>query len=63
MAGVGFLQSFSEKPIREGGWPYLDPMDSVCLRTASMEWTAREVRAAWRALFLPDSEGTGNGAR
>ena len=29
MAGVGFLQSFV---------PYLDPMDSVCLRTASMEW-------------------------
>ena len=22
----------------EGVWPYLDPMDSVCLRTASMEW-------------------------
>ena len=21
-----------------GVWPYLDPMDSVCLRTASMEW-------------------------
>ena len=27
-----------EKPIWEGVWPYLDPMDSVCLRTASMEW-------------------------
>ena len=22
----------------EGVWPYLDPMDGVCLRTASMEW-------------------------
>ena len=29
MAGVGFFQSL---------WPYLDPMDSVCLRTASTEW-------------------------
>ena len=24
--------------------------------------SAREVRAAWRALFLPDSEGAGDGA-
>ena len=23
---------------------------------------AREVRAAWRALFLPDAEGAGDGA-
>ena len=38
MAGVGFLQSVWEKPIWEGVWPYLDPMDTVCLRTASMEW-------------------------
>ena len=38
MAGVGFLQSLWEKPIWEGVWPYLDPMDSVCLRTVSMEW-------------------------
>ena len=27
-----------KKPIWEGVWPYLDPMDSVCSRTASMEW-------------------------
>ena len=27
-----------EKTIGEGVWPYLDPMDSACLRTASMEW-------------------------
>ena len=38
MAGDGFLQSLWEKPIWEGVWPYLDPMDSVCLRTASTEW-------------------------
>ena len=38
MAAVGFLRSLWEKPIWEGVWPYLDPMDSVCLRTASMEW-------------------------
>ena len=38
MAGVGFLQSLWETPIWEGVWPCLDPMDSVCLRTASMEW-------------------------
>ena len=31
MAGVGFLQSLWERPI----W---DPMVSVCLRTASIEW-------------------------
>ena len=38
MAGVGFLQSLWEKPSCEGVWAYLDPMDTVCLRTASMEW-------------------------
>ena len=38
MAGVGFLHSLWEKPTWEGVWPYLDPMVSVCLRTASMEW-------------------------
>ena len=38
MAGVGFLQSLWETPISEGVWPYLDPMDSVCFRTASMYW-------------------------
>ena len=37
MAGVG-LYNVWEKPIWEGVWPCLDPMDSVCLRTASMEW-------------------------
>ena len=67
MAGVGFLQRLWEKPIWEGVWPCLDPMDSVCLRTASMECNVpgkyREVRAAWRALFLFDSEGAGDGAR
>ena len=29
--------SLWEKQTWEGVWPYLDPMDSVCLRTASME--------------------------
>ena len=37
MAAVGFLQTLWEKPIWEGVWFFLDPMDSVCLRTASME--------------------------
>ena len=52
MAGVGFLQSLWEKTIWEGVWPFWDPMDSACSRTASMGMErAREVRAAWRALF------------
>ena len=38
MAGVDFLQSLWEEPIWEGVWPHLDPRDSVCLRTASVEW-------------------------
>ena len=38
--GVGILQSLWEKPIWEGVWPNLDPMDTVCLRTASMERNA-----------------------
>ena len=41
MAGVGFVQNLCEKPNWEGVWPYLDPTDSVCLRTASMEWNVR----------------------
>ena len=40
MAGVGFLQSLWEKPIWKCVWPFLDPMDSVCLRTASMDRNA-----------------------
>ena len=32
--GAGFLQLLWVKPI----WPFLDPWDSVCLRTASVEW-------------------------
>ena len=40
MAGVGFLQSLWEKPVWEGVWPYLNPLNSVCVcsSTASMEW-------------------------
>ena len=38
MADDGLLRSLGEKPIWEGVWPYLDPMDSVCLRAASVEW-------------------------
>ena len=38
MACAGFLHSLWEKPTWEGVWPYLDPWDSVCLHTASMEW-------------------------
>ena len=52
MAGVGFLQSFREKPIWEGVWPYLDPMDCVCLRTASMEWNMPEKYGPHGELFF-----------
>ena len=38
MAGVVFLRSLWRKPIWECVRPYLDPLDSVCSRTASMEW-------------------------
>ena len=38
MAVVGFLQSLWEKPMWKGIWLHLDPMDCVCLRTASVEW-------------------------
>ena len=50
-------------PIWEGVWSHLDLMDSVCLRTASVEWNAPgKYAAARRALFLPDSEETGSEA-
>ena len=32
------LWNLTDPMIWEGVWPYLDPMDSVCLRTASVEW-------------------------
>ena len=38
MAGVGFFQSLWEKPIWEGVWPYLDPMDCVCVH-AQRPWS------------------------
>ena len=36
------LRSLGEKPIWEGVWPCLDAMDTVCLRTASMDWNVPE---------------------
>ena len=52
-----FLLSLWKKLIWEGVW-YLDPMDSVCVFTRSVHGVerAREVRAAWRALLLPQKE-------
>ena len=38
MACGNFLQRLWKKPIWEGVWPYVDPWDIVCLRTASVEW-------------------------
>ena len=45
-----------------GVWPSLGPMESVCFH-AQRPWNGmcRGVRAAWRALFLPDTERTGDG--
>ena len=42
MADDGLLRSLGEKPIWEGVWPHLDAMDTVCLRTVSMEWNMPE---------------------
>ena len=39
---MAFLRSLGEKPIWEGVWPYLDAIDTVCLRTVSMEWNRPE---------------------
>ena len=53
MAGVGFFQSLWEKPIWEGVWPYLDPMDCVCVHaTASMEWNVPGKYGPHGELFL-----------
>ena len=35
-----------------GVWPYLDPMDGVCLRTASMEWNVPGKFGPHGELFL-----------
>ena len=62
IAGGGFLLSLCEQPIWEGLWTHLDPMDSVCLRTASMEWNVPGKAGPHGELFLPDTEGIGDGA-
>ena len=54
---------FVEKLIWEGVWSNLDPMDCVFTHSIRGVECAREVWAAWRALFLPDSEGADDGAR
>ena len=65
MAGVGFVRSLWEKPILRGR---LAPLGSdgqyVCVFAHSVHGVecAREVRAAWRVLLLPDSEGAGDHA-
>ena len=63
MACAGFLQRLWEKPIWEGVWPYFGS-DGQCVFTHSIRGgeCAREERAAWRALLLPDSQGAGVGA-
>ena len=47
-----------------GGCLALLGSNGWCVLTHSVHGVecAREVRAAWRALFLPDSEGAGDGA-
>ena len=61
MAVDGLLRSLGEKPIWEG---CLAPLgcDGYCVfaHTVNGVECVREVRAAWRALFLPDSEGAGD---
>ena len=63
MAVVGFLQSLWEKPIWEGVWPYLDPMESVWFRTASMEWNVPWKYGPHGVLFFSDSGGAGDCAK
>ena len=61
MAGVGFLQTLWERPIWEGVWSHLDPMDTVCLLTASMEWNVPgKCGPHGELFFLLDSEGAGD---
>ena len=60
MADDGFRRSLGEEPIWEGVWAHLDAMDTVCLRTVSMEWNcAGEVWARCAPVLL-DSEEAGN---
>ena len=63
-SGLQWLaQASSGTPIWEGVWPYLDPWDSVCLRTASVEWNVPGKYGPHGELFfLPDSEGAGDDA-
>ena len=63
MAVVCFRRSLREKSIWEGVFALLRS-DGYCVFAHSVHGVecAREVLAAWRALFLPVSEGTGVGA-
>ena len=52
--GSGMVPEMWDKPLCESVWPYLDPWDSVRLRTAfhALE-CSEDVWGAWRALLLP----------
>ena len=52
MADDGLLRSLGEKLIWEGVWPYLNAMDTVCLRTASMDWNVSEKCGPHDELFF-----------
>ena len=56
MKGVGFLQILWKML---GVWPHLDPMDGVCLRTASMEWSVPGKYGPHGELLFLDTEGVG----
>ena len=50
--------------IWEAIWPFLDPMDSVCLRTATVKWNVWGSYGPHGELFfLPDAERASNDAR
>ena len=52
LADAGLLRSLGKKPIWEGVWPCLDSLDTVCLRTASMEWNVPEKYGPYGVLLF-----------
>ena len=63
VADDGLRRSLGEKPISEGVLALLG-CDGCCVFAHSLHGMecVREERAAWRALFLPGSEGASDGA-
>ena len=61
--GSGMVPKMWDKTLWSSVWPYLDPSDSVRLRTASTLWNVPQKYGPHDELFFFPSEGRAGGPR